>query len=101
MARADSEIKHKEKIVAIVHIFLPGAKVYLFGSYARGDNMRDSDVDIAIDAGKKISLLVLSQIASMIDTLNLRQETDVSDFVRLPQGMQDDILREGIEWTKS
>ena len=67
------KVKHKDKILTIVHMFLPGAKVYLFGSYARGDYTRGSDLDIAIDAGEKISLLVCSQIASMIDVLNLHQ----------------------------
>lgn len=97
---SQDQIKHKEKIVAIVHIFLPQAKVYLFGSFARGDNIRGSDIDIAIDAGEKIPLLVLSQIDSMVDVLNLHQRADISDFNRLPKAIQDDVLNEGIEWTK-
>ncbi len=41
------EIKYKDGMIKIIEIFFPHAKVYLFGSYARGTNKPGSDIDIA------------------------------------------------------
>ena len=79
-------------------MFFPQAKIYLFGSYARGDFTRSSDVDIAIDNGQPISLVEKAQIANMIDILNLTQHVDVVDFQSVPEPIKEKIIREGILW---
>lgn len=91
-------IKHKDRIITIISMFFPKAKVYLFGSYARGDFTRSSDIDIAIDNGQPISLVEKAQVANMIDILNLTQNVDVVDFQSVPSGLQEKILKEGILW---
>ena len=88
----------KEKIVKIIEIFFPHAKIYLFGSRSRGDHNERSDIDIAIDTGKQISLLEKGQILSMIDALNMPQKTDIVDIHRAPRALKDNILKEGILW---
>lgn len=93
-------IKHKDRIITIINMFFPKAKIYLFGSYARGDFTRSSDVDIAIDNGEAISLVEKAQIAHMIDVLNLTQNVDVVDFQSIPLSLQEKILKEGIVWKK-
>lgn len=89
-------IKHKDRIITIISMFFPQAKIYLFGSYARGDYSRSSDIDIAIDNGQPITLLQKAQIANMIDVLNLTQNVDVVDFQSVPKHLQEKILKEGI-----
>lgn len=91
-------IKQKDRIITIISMFCPKAKIYLFGSYARGDNTRSSDIDLAIDNGKEIPLIEIAQIAHMIDVLNLVQRTDVVDFQSVPASLQQKILKEGILW---
>jgi len=91
-------IKHKDRIITIISMFFPKAKIYLFGSYARGNYTRSSDVDIAIDNGAPISLVERAQIANMIDVLNLTQNVDVVDFQSAPSQLQEKILEEGIVW---
>jgi predicted nucleotidyltransferase len=91
-------IKHKDRIVTIISMFFPNAKIYLFGSYARGDFTRSSDVDIAIDAGAPISLVEKSQIKNMIEALNLIQNVDVVDYQSIPPLLQQKVLKEGIVW---
>lgn len=86
----------KEKIIKVIEIFFPTAKVYLFGSRARGDNTERSDIDLAIDAGKPMTMTEKGQIMTMIDALNMPQKTDVVDFNRAPQALKDNILKEGI-----
>jgi uncharacterized protein len=88
----------KDKIVKVIEIFFPEAKIYLFGSRARGDYQETSDIDIAIDTGSPMSLTQKGQIISMIDALNIPQKTDVVDFHRVPLALQNNILKEGVLW---
>lgn len=88
----------KEKIIKIIEIFFPDARIFLFGSRARGDHNERSDVDIAIDAGKLLTMTEKGQIMTMVDALNMPQKTDVVDFNRMPQALKDNILKEGILW---
>jgi len=88
----------KEKIIKVIEIFYPKAKVYLFGSRARENYTEQSDIDIAIDAGVPMTITELGQIHSMIDALNIPQKTDVVDLHRASQALKDNILREGFLW---
>lgn len=91
-------IKHKDAIIKIVEIFFPQAKIYLFGSYARGDNKRGSDIDIAIDNGQALPIVQQQQIKNMIECLNMIQNVNVVDFRSVPEKLQQAILKEGIVW---
>lgn len=88
----------KDKIIKVIEIFYPNAKIYLFGSRARGDNAEQSDIDIAIDAGIAIPIPTRGQIVSMIDALNIPQKTDLVDFQRAPQLLKENILKDGVVW---
>ena len=88
----------KDKIIKIIEIFFPDAKIYLFGSRARKVNTPRSDIDIAIDAGRPMTLTEKGQIISMIDALNMPQKTDVADFNRAPQALKAYILKESTYW---
>lgn len=91
-------IQEQVRIIKIIEMFYPNAKIYLFGSYARGDAIRGSDIDIAIDNEAKIDIITKSKIRNMIDALNMPQRVDVVDFQRVPQAMKDNILKDGIVW---
>lgn len=90
----------KDKIIKVIEIFFPDAKIYLFGSRARNTHNERSDIDIAIDAGRPMTIIEKGQINSMIDALNIPQNTDIVDFNRVPQALKDNILKEGILWKK-
>lgn len=88
----------KDKILKVIEIFFPDAKVYLFGSRARGNYQETSDIDIAIDAGEPMTMARRGQINSMLDALNVPQVIDVVDFQQAPEALKANILREGIMW---
>jgi predicted nucleotidyltransferase len=90
----------QEKIIKVIEIFFPDATIYLFGSRVKDNYKETSDIDIAIDAGKPMSMTERGQINSMLDALNIPQNIDVVDFHRAPQALKDSIVREGIIWKK-
>lgn len=88
----------KDKIIKIIEMFYPQAKIYLFGSRAKGNFTTTSDLDIAIDARVAMPLIDKAKIFGMIDMLNMPQKTDVVDFHRAPLPLQENILKHGILW---
>jgi predicted nucleotidyltransferase len=64
----------KDKIIKVIEIFFPDAKIYLFGSRARGNYDVTSDIDIAIDVGRPVSIEEKAQLLNMIDALNIPQK---------------------------
>lgn len=80
-----SEIKNVVGRLAQEH----GAqRVYLFGSYARGDMTADSDIDLRIDKGAIRGLAFAGLLGDLEDALG----TSV-DLISTA-GMDDDFLRE-------
>ena len=92
------DIQEKDKIIAIITMFLPKAKIYLFGSYARGEQRHYSDLDIAIDNGQPLPIALRGQIRSIIEALNTIQNVDLVDFRSVPKTLQEEIVRDGILW---
>ena len=58
------EERHKNILIEIVEKYLPEALIYLYGSRASGQARECSDVDIALDSGKKIEWSVYCKIRS-------------------------------------
>ncbi len=47
------ELLYKSKIVEYLEEYFPGRTIILFGSYSRGEDVYNSDIDIAIISSKK------------------------------------------------
>jgi len=91
----------KDKIIKVIEIFFPDAKIYLFGSRARNTHTERSNINIAIDAERNLTLTEIGQINSMIDALNMAQHTIVVDFNRVKPEIKDNILKDNILWKNS
>ena len=92
-------IRQKEKITALLLVLFPNAKIYLFGSRARGTFDETSDIDLAIDAQKELSIFDLEQARNVMRALNIAQTVDIVDINSISQDMKELILKEGILWT--
>ncbi|MBV8660552.1 MAG: nucleotidyltransferase domain-containing protein [Candidatus Dependentiae bacterium] len=90
--------KTKNKIVGIISVLIPEAKIYLFGSRARGNYKKHSDIDIALDAGKRLPIQDVDEVKSMLNESNIRQLIDVLDFHSVNSSMQESIMKEKIVW---
>ena len=73
-------------------------KVYFFGSRARGDASRISDIDIAIDPGQQVTRYMIALISEELEEASIPYEVDVVNMNACSKGLRDEILREGIVW---
>lgn len=91
-------IKGQNIIVQLLDVLHPGIKIYLFGSRARKTNRPTSDIDLALDVGRVLSLTEMGPMRNIIDALNIPQKVDIVDMNAIPQDLKDIILKEGIAW---
>jgi len=54
------EPEYKNKRISILSVLFPNAKIYLFGSRARGTHEQKSDIDLAID--ERLAIRVRNRI---------------------------------------
>lgn len=72
--------------------------VILFGSRARGDFSRVSDIDIGILPGKYFDWRNLIFLKERIENLNILYTVDIVDFSRVSKVFIEKALRKGIVW---
>ncbi len=74
-----------------------GAKVWVFGSRATGATKRSSDLDLAIDAGRKLSLSELSALNNAFEDSDLPYTVDLVDWTTTSEAFRTIIERERVE----
>ncbi|AAM03553.1 TPA: nucleotidyltransferase domain-containing protein [Methanosarcina acetivorans] len=72
--------------------------VILFGSRARGDFSRVSDIDIGILPGKNFDRKKLIFLKEKTEDLNIPYTVDVVDLSRVSEVFRNKALREGVVW---
>jgi uncharacterized protein len=89
----------KQKIINLIGSLLPNAKIYIFGSRARGMHSERSDIDLALDTGERISHRIIGEIKDVLEATNIINSIDVVDaHGPIPPAMRDAILKEGVLW---
>ena len=88
----------QDKIINLLTVLFPNAKIYLFGSRATGTNQEFSDIDIAIESTSKLPREDIAEANSVMESLNIPYKVDVVDFNRVSDEMRNLILKEGIIW---
>jgi len=68
--------------------------IILFGSYARGDQRPDSDVDIAIKTKKEISKKEIFELTQELEQL-LKKDVDLVDLNAISDSFRYEILMNG------
>jgi uncharacterized protein len=74
------------------------ATVILFGSRARGDFNRVSDIDIGILPGENFDRRKLVILKDRIEDLNIPYTVDIVDLSRVSEDFKEKALREGVVW---
>lgn len=74
------------------------ANVYLFGSWARGEATRLSDVDVAIDAQAPLPRGTLARLRERLEESHVPYHVDVVDLTRATPEFRSRVLAEGVLW---
>lgn len=90
--------KSKAKIIALISALIPEAKIYLYGSRARGTNSQWSDIDIALNAGKVLPQLSIGELNDIMIASNLPYKVDIVDFNAISDTMRNIIDQEKVIW---
>jgi len=90
----------KQKIIALISALIPNAKIYLFGSRARGTHASRSDIDIALDAGQELKPVAVGEVIDVLAGTDIPYKIEVVDFHSVSEEMKKSIIDEGILWKK-
>ena len=75
------------------------ADVFLFGSRARGDARRTSDIDVAIDPHGDVPRRIVSELREAFEESHIPLRVDVIDLRDASAGFRDRVRREGLRWS--
>lgn len=98
MPRFGLEEETINKIVEILKKYEEVESAKIFGSRARGDNRKGSDIDIAL-FGNKLTHIINTKIFYDIDDLYLPYNIDLINFNSLGEEntIRENILQEGVD----
>ncbi len=74
------------------------ARVWLFGSCARGDWMNSSDIDVAIDAAEPLSATLLADLREALEESTIPYDVDIVDLATANPKFRARVEREGVPW---
>ena len=81
-----------EELYSILRFLFPKARLSVFGSRATGQYRPTSDIDILVDAGEPVDMLLLGKARGFLSASNLPMRVDIVDWQRI-----DDDFRNVIE----
>ena len=91
-------LKYKKKLIEIINKNLPGCKIYLFGSRARGDYSLGADIDLALDVGNPIDINIISELKDEISETNIPLFVDLVDLWSASEKFKKEVESQGILW---
>ena len=98
----DLQADHRRLILNILHAHLPqGSRAWVFGSRAMGRARRYSDLDLAIDAGRQLTLDELAILTEAFSDSDLPYRVDVIDWRAIDQQWRQTIAAEGVALTEA
>ena len=74
------------------------AAVWLFGSCARGEALRHSDIDIAILPRDELPSAFFSDLAEGVGESSIPYDVDIVDLRSAASTLIDEVHREGVKW---
>ncbi len=91
------EPKYVKKLLGIIEVIVPGAKIILYGSRARGDFRDSSDIDLALDMnGQRVPSSPFVEAQDIIRSLTMTHRADLVDLADARGTFREEILRDGV-----
>lgn len=94
------ENKYLEKIRQMVLNFMKDepAKIYLFGSWARGEQQKNSDVDIAVEYKTDSNRKKIFALRELLEESSIPYRVDVVDLNFSSSALIEEIKKDGLIW---
>ena len=93
--KALEEVRH----IVLDALSEKNAQVYLFGSWARGEATRLSDIDVAIDPHVPLPRGTLARLRERLEESYVPYHVDVVDLMRTAPEFRRRVLAEGVLWS--
>lgn len=90
--------KDKEKIIGLISVLAPKAKIILFGARARGRFSTHSEIELILDMGEIIPSLVMYEISEVLSGTTIIHRIEVMDICFARDFERYSIDRDGIVW---
>jgi len=71
-------------------------RVYLFGSFARGDTHRFSDIDVAVDSDGPLPAGTLPRLREAFEESTIPRHVEIVDLTTAEAGFRARVLAEGV-----
>jgi len=84
-----------KEAIKVIRKYLPNARIIVFGSRARGNFRKNSDLDLAIDWKKPIPSHLMEQIREELDELPTLVSFDLVDLNAVSEEFKEHILNTG------
>ena len=96
----DLPADHRRLVLNILHAHLPpSTKAWVFGSRATGRARRYSDLDLAIDAGRRLTLDEIARLIEAFSDSDLPYKVDLVDWHDIDDGWRQIIVAERVAVT--
>ena len=100
--RIDMTTDHKQLVLDILRANLPpSAKVWVFGSRANGRARRYSDLDLAIDAGRRLTFDEMARLSEAFSDSDLPYRVDLIDWHNIDDRWRQAIATERVARTET
>jgi type I restriction enzyme S subunit len=94
--------EHRRLVLNILHANLPrSTKVWVFGSRATGRARRYSDLDLAIDAGRLLTLDEIAELTEAFSDSDLPYKVDLVDWHNIDDRWRQTIMAERVALTEA
>ena len=96
----ERHLRYLEEVKKIVFQFIPkdSARVYLYGSWARGEERPSSDIDIGISPLKKFSPRLLSDLSEALEESSIPYRVEIVNLKETSEAFLKRVMKEGILW---
>ena len=74
-----------------------GSKIFLFGSRAKGDSSKSSDIDVGVMSGN-LDKKTIIKIKEIIDESFVPFRVDIVDFSKVDENFKKEALRRIVPW---
>ncbi len=92
--------RYLNQVKEVVFQFIPkdSARVYLYGSWARGEERPTSDIDIGICPLKKFSPRLLSDLSEALEESSVPYRVEVVNLNETSEAFFQRVIKEGVAW---